>query len=54
MFFDDAHVYPTKDFFEEIDDQLLTQIHLSDPSSLYKICILYSLQLQIEKENLPS
>ena len=43
--------FPTfREIFESLDDETLIHMYLSDPSSLRRMCMLYSLDLQIEKE----
>ena len=39
-----------KEFFEELDDEFLIKLHLADPRNLTRLCVMYSLDLQMEKE----
>lgn len=38
------------EFFDEIGDEFLLEICMSSPQSLHRMCILLSLDLQLEKE----
>ena len=37
-------------FFDELDEEFLIQLHLASPYNLHRLCIMYSLDLQLEKE----
>lgn len=39
------------DFFENVEDDLLMQMYMYDPRSLYRMCIFLTLDLQLQKEN---
>lgn len=39
------------DFFENIEDDLLMQMYMYDPRSLYRMCTFLTLDLQMQKEN---
>ena len=39
------------DFFENVEDDLLMQMYMYDPRSLYRMCVFLTLDLQIQKEN---
>ena len=41
-----------KEFFYNVDDELLVKMFLYDPKSLYRLCAFLSLDLQLEKEHL--
>lgn len=39
-----------KEFFYNVDEELLVKMFLYDPKSLYRLCAFLSLDLQLEKE----
>ena len=39
------------DFFENVEDDLLMQMYMYDPRSLYRMCTFLTLDLQLQKEN---
>lgn len=39
-----------EEFLDEVDGEMLIEIYLLDPFFLHKICSLYTLNLQINKE----
>jgi hypothetical protein len=39
------------DFFENVDDDLLMQMYMYDPKSLYRMCTFLTLDLQMKIEN---
>lgn len=39
------------DFFENVEDDLLMQMYMYDPKSLYRMCTFLTLDLQLQKEN---
>lgn len=39
-----------EEFLDGIDEEMLIEINLLDPFFLHKICLLYTLNLQINKE----
>jgi len=39
------------DFFENVEDDLLMQMYMYDPRSLYRMCTFLTLDLQMQKEN---
>ena len=41
-----------KEFFYNVDEELLVKMFLYDPKSLYRLCAFLSLDLQLEKEHL--
>ena len=41
-----------KEFFDELDEEFLIKLHLADPYNLHRLCVMYSLDLQMEKEEI--
>ena len=41
-----------KEFFDELDEEFLIKLHLEDPYNLHRLCVMYSLDLQMEKEEI--
>jgi len=40
-----------KKLFDELDEEILIKLYLSDPHNLYILCMMYSLDIQMEKED---
>jgi hypothetical protein len=41
-----------REFFDELDEEFLIKLHLADPYNLHRLCVMYSLDLQMEKEEI--
>ena len=39
-----------REFFDQLDDEFLIKLHLAGPYNLHRLCAMYSLDLQMEKE----
>jgi hypothetical protein len=39
-----------KEFFDQLDEEFLIKLYLSDPKSIYRMCVLLSLDIQLEIE----
>jgi len=39
-----------KDFFNQIEEEILVKMYLSDPKSIHRMCIMLSLDMQLETE----
>lgn len=39
-----------REFFDQLDEEFLIKLYLSDPKSIYRMCVLLSLDIQLEIE----
>jgi len=51
MDFEIEKINSFREFFDHLDEEFLIKLYIADPRSIYRMCVLLSLDIQLEEEN---